>query len=477
MSTPSATDTLISATSDELVHAYREMRISPVAVLEAHLARIAALDPIIRAFVTLRADDAISDAHRSAERWVQRKPIGPLDGVPIAIKDLMAVANLPMTAGSSQPWPAAEVDAAPVRKLREAGAIILGTNTLHEYAFGGTSVNPHVGTPRNPRDPSCIAGGSSGGSAAAVAAGMAVGALGTETGNSIRRPAAFCGVVGFKPTFGRVSRQGVIPLAPTLDHVGVLTRSVRDAARFADAISGHDPFDAGSRRPAAAASGIRDGVNQLVVGVPRPMIRDLNMGIERAFDNAIENLASQGARVTDVNLPLASRWTAIASSIIMHAEAAVIHARRFGAYPEGYGDDVAARIVSGQAFLGADLARAHWLRSQIAAEMDDVFGQHGRVDVIVAPAVPATAPPLAPGAFVPGDAPWSTDVGPFHLQRLPSLLGLPAGSVPVAWTAEGLPLPLMAMASQWHDPIVLATLDALCAPIPIATPPNQRVGA
>ena len=461
---------VIASTATELVAAYRAGRLSPVDVVQAHLSRIATLDPMLRTFVTLRPDEALHEARRSADRWADGNPVGPLDGVPISVKDLMAVAGLPMTGGSSRPWPAAETDAAAVHRLRAAGAIVLGTNTLHEYAFGGTSVNGHVGTPRNPRDPSRIAGGSSGGSAAAVAAGLAVGALGTETGNSIRRPAAFCGVVGFKPTYGRVPRTGVLPLAPSLDHVGVLTRSVRDAARFADTISGHDPSDAGSRHPHAHASGMREGVDQIVVGVPREMVRDLDTHVAAAFETALEVLAARGAHVTSVALPIASRWTAITSSIIMHAEAAVVHGARFRADPESYGDDVAARILSGQAFLGADLARAWWLRGQIASELADMFSPHGRIDVIVAPAVPATAPPLAPGAFVPGDAPWSTDVGPFHLQRLPSLLGLPAGSVPVAWTPDGMPLPIMAMASSWHDPAVLAVLDALCAPIPVATP-------
>ena len=460
----------VASTSSELVSAYQAKHLSPLDVVEAHLSRIATLDPMLRAFVTLRADAAIVEARRSADRWADGNPIGPLDGVPVSVKDLMTVAGLPMTGGSSRPWPAAERDATAVQRLRSAGAIVLGTNTLHEYAFGGTSVNAHVGTPRNPRDPDCIAGGSSGGSAAAVGAGLAVGALGTETGNSIRRPAAFCGVVGFKPTYGRVSRTGVLPLAPSLDHVGVLTRSVRDAAVFADAISGHDPTDAGSRRPQADASGIRDGVNRLTIGVPREMVRDLDAHVSTAFEVALEALASRGAQVVSIELPVASRWTAIASSIIMHAEAAVVHGRRFRADPESYGEDVAARIISGQAFLGADLARATWLRHQIEAELTDTFRPQGNIDVIVTPAVPATAPPLAPGAFVPGDAPWSTDVGPFHLQRLPSLLGLPAGSVPVAWTPKGMPLPIMALSASWNDPIVLAVLDALCAPIPVATP-------
>ena len=470
MTSPVATVDPISSDATALVNAYRHGAIDPTRVVEAHLTRIAALDPLIRSYVTMRSGEAVEEARRSADRWSRNAPIGPLDGVPVSIKDLMAVAGLPMTGGSAHPWPAPGRDAEAVRRLRGAGAIVLGTNTLHEYAFGGTSVNQHVGTPRNPRDPACIAGGSSGGSAAAVAAGLSVGALGTETGNSIRRPAAFCGVVGFKPTYGRVSRRGVIPLAPSLDHVGVLTRSVSDAALFADVIAGHDPYDAGSRRPLRAASGIEQGVNGLVIGVPRRMLLGIDPQIGTAFEEAIASLAALGAIVTEVSLPIASQWTAIASSIIMHAEAAVIHAHRFQADPGSYGDDVAARIVSGQAFLGADLARAAWLRAQIDAELAETFGPVGGVDVIMAPAVPATAPVLTPGAFVPGDAPWRAEIGAFHLQRIPSLLGLPAGTVPVDWTRASMPLPVMAMGAPWKDATVLAVLDVVCAPIPVATP-------
>lgn len=458
----------------ELVSDYASGAASPDLVVEAHLTRISALDPWLRTFVELRADGAMAEARASAARWCAGAPIGPLDGVPVSIKDLMEVAGLPMTGGSARPWPAATCDAEAVRRLRAAGAIVVGTNTLHEYAFGGTSVNQHVGTPRNPRDPARLAGGSSGGSAAAVAAGLALGALGTETGNSIRRPAAFCGVVGFKPTFGRVSRHGVLPLAPSLDHVGVLTRSVRDAALFADVIEGHDPRDSGSRRPLRTASGMREGVHGLVVGVPRRMLLGIDPLIAMAFEDALATLETHGASVTDVELPLASQWTAICSSIIMHAEASVMHSSRFRADLESYGNDVAARIISGQAFLGADLAKASWLRAQISAEVAETLGQYGRVHVLVAPAVPDTAPLIAPGAFVPGDAPWSTDLSPFHLQRLPSLLGLPSGTVPVAWSPDAMPLPIMAMADQWRDPDVLAVLRDVCAPIPVAAPEATR---
>lgn len=466
--TPEKPFDLTHLTASELHTLYSESAISPIEVVDAHLDRIAESEPALQAFISIRADDARREAAEAAERWRRGAHLGPLDGVPVSVKDLMAVSGLQMTGGSARPWPRATTDAHAVGRLRRAGAIVLGTNTLHEYAFGGTSVNAHTGTPRNPRSLSCIAGGSSGGSAAAVAAGLAVGALGTETGNSIRRPAAFCGVVGFKPTWGRISRSGVVPLAPSLDHVGVLTRSVPDAALFVDEISGHDPSDAGTSRRRLEPTREIPQVEGLRIGVPWSMLTNIGHDIADAFDDALVTLASKGATIAECALPIASRWTAIASSVIMHAEAATVHADRFRDSAESYGDDVAARIVSGQAFSGADLSRASWIRTLISTELDEAFGPVGRFDAIVAPAVPATAPPLAPGAFVPGDAPWSTEVGPFHLQRLPSLIGIPAGSVPVGWSNSSMPLPLMAMAAKWDDPTVLAVLNATSAPIPVA---------
>lgn len=458
----------------ELRAAYRSGELTPVRVVRAHLDRIAAIDPTILAYIALCADRAIAEAEASSERWRRGGELDELDGIPVAVKDLFAVEGVPLTGGSARSLPTSSGDAEAVHRLRTHGAIILGTNTLHEFAFGGTSVNAHTGTPRNPRDPSLIAGGSSGGSAAAVAAGLAVAALGTETGNSVRRPAAFCGVVGFKPTFGRVSRRGVLPLAPSLDHVGAFARSVLDVATIIGAVSGPDGADPWSRVAPRGFDGAPADATGMRIGVPSGLVQGTSPEIETAFRAAIERLRARGAVLVEIDLPVASRWTAIASSILMHAEAAVVHAARFDADPGSYGDDVAARILSGRAFTAEDLARAHWLRAWVRSELEGAFGPTGSIDVIVAPAVRATAPSLAPGAFVAGDAPWSVEVGPFHLQRLPSLLGLPSGSVPVGWSEGGLPLPLMAIGPAWGDGAVLGVLEAVAVPVPVASPGPAR---
>ncbi len=448
------------------LRAYAVGDISPVDVISAHISRINRLDGGLNAFVNLRADLAMAEARASEARWHRGAPVGPLDGVPVSVKDLMAVAGMPMTAGSARPWAVAVEDAEAVRRLRAAGAIVIGTNTLHEYAFGGTSVNAHVGTPRNPRDPSRIAGGSSGGSAAATAAGMAMAALGTETGNSIRRPASFCGVVGMKPTFGRVSRHGVVPLAPSLDHVGAFARTVPDVALVIAAISGHDPRDVGSRhQPVNGPVGPR-ATDGLTIGVPRSMLRGIDPAIGSAFERALRAFAAAGANVRDVDLPLASRWTALVSSIVMHAEAATVHRSRFTSDPGSYGADVAARLLSGHAFLGFGLVQALAMREAIGAEVSRALARNGGVDAFVAPGVPGPPPVIAPGAFVPGDAPWSSEVGPFHLQRLPSMLGLPAGAAPAGWSSDGLPLPIQAFGRHWEESIVLSVLMAGMESVP-----------
>ena len=453
----------------QLTAAYRRDGLSPVEVTRAHLDRISRGNPTYAAFVSIDADRAMAAARQSATKIRTGQDVGALEGIPLSVKDLIKVAGLPMTAGSKRPAPLSAVDADAVAGWRRAGAVILGTNTLHEYAFGGTSVNEHTGTPRNPWDASRICGGSSGGSAAAVAAGFAVGAMGTETGNSIRRPAAFCGVVGFKPTYGRVSRSGVVPLASSLDHVGVLARSVEDAAIMVDTINSFDGHDLGShhshdpgvRVHASASSGMS-------LGIPSSMLVGLDPLIEGAFTRAVHHLGSIGISVRTIDLPIASVWTAVVSSITMHAEGANAHERLLTSNPEAYGSDVLARLLSGLAITKGEYARAQTVRELIRHEILSAMSGSNGVDAIIAPAVPDVAPLVQPGAYVPGDAPWHVGQTAFHLQRLPSLLGLPAGSAPVGWSPAGLPLPIQVFGRPWEDSKVLWLLGKAMDVIPKA---------
>ncbi|MGH2354799.1 MAG: amidase, partial [Chloroflexota bacterium] len=298
----------------ELAGQLRRRELSPVEVARAALDRIAAHDGDLRSFITVTAEQAL-DVARGAEAEIGAgRYRGPLHGVPVAAKDLFATRGVRTTCGSTilHDW-LPDADAAAIAAWREAGAVLLGKNTLHEFAFGGTSVNEHTGTPRNPWDRGRISGGSSGGSAGAVAAGFVYGAFGSETGNSVRRPASFCGVVGLKPTFGRVSRRGVFPLAWSLDHVGVFARTAADAAALLAPLSGVDPADPGSRRPPAGEGTPGDALAPVAdlrgrrAGVPRSLLIGIDPEVGQAFEHALDGLREQGVVVRDVELPLAGR--------------------------------------------------------------------------------------------------------------------------------------------------------------------------
>jgi len=360
-------------------------------------------------------------------------------------------------------------DSAAVAAWRGGGAVLLGKNTLHEFAFGGTSVNAHTGTPRNPWNPEHMCGGSSGGSAAAVAAGFAYGTFGSETGNSIRRPASFCGVVGLKPTYGRCSRRGVFPLAWSLDHVGVFARTPADAALLVDPLSGFDPADPGSRRVPSGA-GPPTPLSDLRgrrLGVPHALLTGIDPEVMAAFHRALGALGNEGVELRDVELPLASRWTAIASSITMQAEAAAVHARWLRERPGDYGADVVARLIAGSALTAADYARAQATRGAIKAELDAALRE---VNAIAAPATPAPAPTLEAGALVAGDSPFGTQVSAFHLQRLWSLTGLPAVSAPLGLHPNGLPMGIQFAAREWEESLILGLADVVMGrqPAPVA---------
>ncbi len=466
----------------ELAERLRRHELSPVEVTRAALDRIAAYDPIYRTFITVFGEEALEEARAAEREIVAGRYRGPLHGVPVAVKDLFATRGGRTTCGSAilRDW-IPERDAAAVTAWRRAGAIVLGKNTLHEFAFGGTSVNEHTGTPRNPWNPTRICGGSSGGSAAAVAAGFAFGALGSETGNSVRRPASFCGVVGLKPTFGRVSRAGVFPLAWTLDHVGVFARTAADAACLLAPLCGFDPADPGSRRPPqeesdpARALAPRADLHGRRAGIPRALLGELDPAVAQAFERALAALRARGVEVVDVELPVAERWTALASSVTMHAEAAVVHAKWLAERPEGYGADVLARLLAGQALDLASYARAQAIRGAV---LEDMLSTLRTVDALIAPGVPAPAPPIQAGAYVAGDSPWSTEPNAFQLQRLFSLTGLPAVAAPCGLSPDGLPLAVQASGRPWEEGLVLGMAAAIVEAVPQdERPPLAPLGA
>ena len=389
----------------------RRGEISPPEVLQALRARIAAVDPGIGAYLSFDDDAGAAEAARADVNL-------PLGGVPIAVKDIISIAGQPCTCASKiLANYRAPYDATVIRKLRAAGAIPFGKTNMDEFAMGSSTENSCIKPTRNPWDPSRVPGGSSGGSAAAVAADEAFGALGTDTGGSIRQPAALCGVVGLKPTYGRVSRFGVVAFASSLDQVGPLTKTVRDSALLLNALAGHDPQDTTSLDapvPDYTATLGRD-LRGLRIGLPREyMVEGIDPPVKNAVNTAVKHLQSLGADIVEVSLPHTDQAVAV-YYIIATAEASANLARfdgvRYGhraenaqdinhqyrrTRAEGFGAEVKRRIILGTYVLSSGYYDAYYLRAQKVRELirQDFARAFEKVDLLVSPTSPTAAFPL-----------------------------------------------------------------------------------
>lgn len=447
------------STIAELAPLVRAGVISPVELTEQALARIDEGDGRANAFQLVLAEEALAAARRAQAELARGRWRGPLHGIPVAVKDLLAMKDTVTTSGSM--IFADHVtghDAAAVERLRAAGAVIVGKTRLSEFAYWPGSTNPHYGPTPNPRDPTRDAGGSSSGSAAAVARGMVYAALGTDTGGSIRIPAALCGVVGLKPTFGRASLHGCATLAWSLDHVGPLARSVEDAALVLAAIAGPDPRDARTRPapPLAAPDPLRDpsegalrpraDLSGLRVGVPREL--HLGAPIEdpaaRSWAGANRALEQAGATLVEVDLDEIHMLRQVAL-LTLGVEAAAHHAPWLRTRYDDYGEFCRGRLVaaftfSAQDFLGAQRLR-HWIRERWDAACR-------RVDLLSLPCQPGVAPRL--------DMPASTD-----LTNLFNALGWPAISIPFGGGEHGLPLAVQLVAKPWNEATLLRAARAV----------------
>jgi aspartyl-tRNA(Asn)/glutamyl-tRNA(Gln) amidotransferase subunit A len=432
----------------------RGKKLSPVELTRACLARVEKLNPVLNAFLTVTAEPALEQA-RAAEQEIRRGGWrGPLHGIPIALKDLIDTAGVRTTAASAvflERVP--QQDAEAVRRLKAAGAVLLGKLNLHEFAYGGSGVVGHFGPARNPWSPAHITGGSSSGSAAAVAAGMCYAALGTDTAGSIRLPAACCGIVGLKPTYGLASARGVIPLAWSYDHVGPMTRSVADAAALLAAIAGYDPEDLTSQPVPLAnyAAALESKTSPLRLGVAREFFfAGLDPEIARAVEAALTVLGGLVREVREVSVPVDADRTA------MTAEAWAYHAPLVAEHSELYQPETLRRIRT-----GSEVSAAAYIAKR--SELERMRREAGRIfadlDLVVTPTVPVPPPTFAeieknPQELRPRELLLLRNTRPFNV------LGLPAISLPCGFTKAGLPVGLQIAGPAGGEAAVLGLAQA-----------------
>ena len=441
----------ISASAAAIAAAVRSGATSAVAVTRAHLDHIEAREPALNCFTTVLAERALAVARTVDAVVAAGRDPGPLAGVPFAVKDLFDIAGVTTLAGSRirRDAPPAAQDATIVARLSAAGAVLLGAQVMDEFAYGFTTENAHYGATRNPRDPAHVAGGSSGGSAASVAAGMVPLALGTDTNGSIRVPAAFCGVFGLKPTYGRLSRSGVFPFVDSLDHAGAFARSVPDLALAYDVMQGPDPSDPVQvARPVEPASeALASGIDGLHIATLGGWFRE---GAEAATLEAVDRVAAALGARDSVELPEAARARA-AAFCITAAEGAALHLPTLRSRPDEYDPATRDRLLAGALLPGSVVVQAQRLRRWFREQAARLFAQY---DVLLAPATPGTAPLIGQATMMLGDreVPVRPNLG-LYTQPL-SFIGLPIVCVPVA-RPGALPLGVQIVAAPWAEATAL----------------------
>ena len=447
----------VATLSDKL----RARDISPVELTEAYLARIERTDPSIRAYITVTDTLARKTAQKAEAEIAAGKWRGPFHGVPIALKDLVYTKNIRTTGGSKiladfKP----DHDATVWKRLARAGSVLLGKLNLHEFAYGITSSNPHWGIVRNPYALDRIPGGSSGGSAAAIVARSAAATIGTDTGGSIRIPAALCGCVGLKPTWSRVSRYGVLPLAYTLDHVGPITRTVRDAAMMLQVIAGADRDDSTASRERVPdySAGLERDINGKRIGVIRELHDGLSDEVASSFAAALDTLKSLGAIVDEVTIP-SLPFAGAMNGIITWAEALEIHEDWMRTRPQDYGADVRQLLEIGMMTPATSYIRAQRARARTLAEATAVLADH---DVLVAPASAIVAPKIGSTQVLEASSEDRVDVVAEILRFTQPFdsTGQPALAIPTGLSPAGLPIAMQIIGRPFGEPEVLEVASA-----------------
>jgi aspartyl-tRNA(Asn)/glutamyl-tRNA(Gln) amidotransferase subunit A len=427
----------------------RKGKLSPVELTKKCLAQIEKLNPTLNAFITVTAELALTQARAAEAEILRGRWRGPLHGIPLAVKDLIDTAGIRTTAASAvfkDRVPAEDADV--VRRLKNAGAVLLGKQNLHECAYGGSSMISYYGEVHNPWDPARIAGGSSGGSAASVAAGLGYGAIGTDTAGSVREPAALCGIVGLKPTYGRVSVRGVFPLSLSLDHIGPIARTVADAAVTLQAIAGYDAKDGNSVDmpvPDYLAS-LRQQWRPPRIGVPRKLFfEDLDPAVASAVEEALGVLSALGGNLSEIEIGVPTDRT------LQAAESYANHAEFVARSPELYQPETLRRIRTGEDISTGEVEQHRRELKQIRSEVHKVFEG---VDVLVTPTTPVPAAAIDelkqdPDLLRPHELLLLRNTRPVNVW------GLPAISIPCGFTTAGLPIGLQIIGPHWKEEGVL----------------------
>jgi aspartyl-tRNA(Asn)/glutamyl-tRNA(Gln) amidotransferase subunit A len=450
---------LAFASIEELSKLLAKKKVSPVELTKLFLSRIERLNPKLNAFITVTSEKALAEAHVAERELSRGKRRGALHGIPLALKDNIWTKGVRTTMGSSilrDLLP--PEDATVVRKLRRAGAIVIGKTNLHEFAYGVTSENPHYGSVRNPWNMDRIAGGSSGGSAVAVAAGLCAAAIGSDTGGSIRIPSALCGVVGLKPTFGRVSVYGVFPLAPSFDHVGPIARSAVDAALVLECITGRDPLDATSL--ARSEKGFQPALKRkrMLLGRPKEHFWvNLDSEVRKITGNAVADFLKSGAELEEISLPTILAGVE-AANLIAAVEANQVHERAgyFPARASEYGMDVRGRLEQGGKTRALDYLNAQEVMTRARNEVEVALNT---VDAIIIPTTAVAAPPMGSERVRVGEVEMPLRSASVDLNRPSNFTGLPAISMPCGVTQNGLPVALQFIGRRFDEGRLIAMAD------------------
>jgi aspartyl-tRNA(Asn)/glutamyl-tRNA(Gln) amidotransferase subunit A len=446
-----ATDVLNMTISEAAAQVERRT-LSPVELTDAMVHRIATVAKALNAYITVCGEEARAVAQAAEKMIGAGYHLGPLHGIPVAIKDNIYTRGVRTTAGSKilADFVPAE-DATVTTRLKRAGAVIIGKTNLHEFAWGGTTDNPHYGTCRNPWNPERFPAGSSGGSGAAVAARTCLGALGTDTGGSIRLPSAVNGIVGIRPTIGRVSNHNVVPLAWTMDTVSPMTRTVEDCVLMFEAIAGYDPLDDHSAQ--VPVSDYRRELSRGVGGLRAGLIRDYSLthvqpAVGHTIRTAISALEALGMQVEEIAMP-AIRGNISAQLTIESCEPSTYHQEWLRARAADYGDDVRTLLELGEMYLATHYLQAQRYRSVLRKEFLEGFK---RVDVFLTPTLPFTATPCgATEVVIENNQREDMLSAIMQFTGVPSLAGLPALSLPVGFDDDGLPVGMQVIGRPFDE--------------------------